>query len=61
MCATVFGASSGYVSISITPFEVSSTMIGPAPGDFSCAAAAIGNASTSANTQTESFISVSSL
>src|SRR3954469_21392502 len=38
MRATVFGASSGYVSISIVPLTVSSTRIGPAPGDFCCAA-----------------------
>src|SRR5690349_13522333 len=34
MCATVFGASFGYVSNSNVPFSVSTTTIdGPAPGD----------------------------
>src|SRR5688572_16252971 len=42
MCATVFGASLGYVSITNVPlFAVSNTMSGPAPGDgFGAGAAA---------------------
>ena len=31
MCATVFGASLGYVSNANVPFDVSTTMTGPAP------------------------------
>src|SRR6185503_13711351 len=45
MCATVFGASFGYVSNSNVPFSVSTTTIdGPAPGDIlagACANAAL--------------------
>src|SRR4051794_34772468 len=37
IAATVFGASSGYVSNSIVPLTVSSTTTGPAPGDVCCA------------------------
>jgi hypothetical protein len=40
MLATVFGASSGYVSNSNAPFEVSTTMTGPALGVGLAAAAA---------------------
>jgi hypothetical protein len=40
MCATDFGASFGYVSISNVPLLVSKTITGPAPGDRCGAAAA---------------------
>src|SRR5262249_33317438 len=50
MRATVLGASSGYVSISIVPFAVSSTMTGPAPGDFCCALTAGRESATGVST-----------
>ena len=40
--ATVFGASSGYVSNSNVPFAVSTTTTGPAPGDGCTVGAAAG-------------------
>src|SRR5262245_43490903 len=49
MPATGFGASSGYVSISIVPFTVSSTITGPAPGDFAWAPASALMATTTAS------------
>src|SRR3954452_19847465 len=57
MRATVFGASSGYVSISIVPLTVSSTRIGPAPGDFCCAATeATASATRTSNAAVSLFI-----
>src|SRR5450759_3049268 len=55
--ATVMGASSGYVSISIVPLAVSRTMIGPAPGDVCCAPATVVSATTvKTNTTAESVL-----
>src|SRR5688572_20177403 len=41
MCATVFGASFGYVSNSNVPFSVSTTITGPAPGEVFAGAVAV--------------------
>src|SRR5437867_3588487 len=46
MCATVLGASLGYVSNSIVPLLVSTTTTGPAPDDGLAVCAAAGTAMT---------------
>src|SRR5438045_516730 len=49
MCATVLGASTGYVSTTNVPFDVSTTSSGPAAGSCSGAAAAATQTKTAAH------------